>query len=62
MILFEIRSFLFMASAKNHVVGRKKNKKNKLATLFRSVSALSGSSAANIADEMRIQARIMFPK
>jgi hypothetical protein len=26
------------------------------------VSALSGSSAANIADEMRIQARIMFPK
>lgn len=31
-------------------------------TLLRSVSALSGSSAANIADEMRIQARIMLPK
>ena len=31
-------------------------------TLLRSVSALSGSSAANMADEMRMQARMMLPK
>jgi len=31
-------------------------------TLLRSVSVLSGSSAANMAEEMRMQARMMLPK